>query len=211
MNADVARLVMDMDTTGKLGGIVAIDHYVKDTDKIVSDIQDIALRSGGRIVLSEFGAPIPDIHGEMSEKEQALWINKLMLSLAKMSELEGVNYWTSYGGSTRLWNNDDTPKEAAIVITKYYSPHVYSGTVINEAGIPLNQALIITKDGSSRVDDNGKFLFPTTEDTFIIKANGYVDQAITFIPDSTISMKKSRESLVFKILKTLYIVRSKFN
>lgn len=120
MNGDVARLIMDKPTTKALDGIVVVDHYVKTPDQLVSDIKQFAEQSGGKIVLGEFGAPIPDINGEMNEKEQALWIKESLQKLRETDELIGVNYWTNVGGSTHLWNNDGTPRKAVEEITNIY-------------------------------------------------------------------------------------------
>ena len=57
MNGDVAELVMNKDTTAKLGGVVTIDHYVLTPERLNNDINNIAEKSGGKIVLGEFGAP----------------------------------------------------------------------------------------------------------------------------------------------------------
>ena len=56
-NGDVAKLVMDKETTKALDGIVAIDHYVKSVERLDRDITSLAQSSGGKIVLSEWGAP----------------------------------------------------------------------------------------------------------------------------------------------------------
>lgn len=55
MNGDVARLVMDEDTTQKLGHVVTVDHYVKTPEQLVSDLSNMADRSKGDIVLGEWG------------------------------------------------------------------------------------------------------------------------------------------------------------
>ncbi len=121
MNGDVARAVMDRETTKSLDGIVVIDHYVKTSEQLVADVKSLAEQSGGEIVLGEFGAPIPDIHGSMTESEQAQWINDVMKQVAEIPQVKGVNYWVDQGGSTALWNQNDTPRLAVSVITKYYS------------------------------------------------------------------------------------------
>jgi hypothetical protein len=120
MNGDVARLVMDKETTKALDGVVAIDHYVGTPEKLVSDIGEISRSSGGRIVLGEFGAPIPDINGDMTEEEQAAWLEKAMSMFTITPELIGVNYWTNTGSSTELWDGDGKPKKAVSVVTKYF-------------------------------------------------------------------------------------------
>src|SRR5579884_799054 len=73
MNYDVARLVMDRSTTEQMGGVVTIDHYVSDPRELTKNIDDLANSSGGQIVVGEFGAPIPDINGQMNESQQADW------------------------------------------------------------------------------------------------------------------------------------------
>jgi len=120
MNGDVAKLVMDQETTRSLGGVVTVDHYVKDPAELNYDLKELSNLSGGKIVLGEFGAPIPDIHGEMSETEQAEWIDELMSLLSTNSNVIGINYWTNRGGSTEIWNKDYSPKKAVTILTKYF-------------------------------------------------------------------------------------------
>lgn len=121
MNFDVAKLIMDKATTQALGNIVVIDHYIKDPVKVTRDAQWIASTSGGKVVLGEFGAPIPDIHGNLSEEEQAKWIENGLSAASKAPEIIGVNYWVSVGGSTRLWNDDGTRRKAADVVKNFFT------------------------------------------------------------------------------------------
>lgn len=121
MNGDIAKALMDKPTTAALDGIVVIDHYVGTPTQLAEDVQLLIDQSGGSIVLGEFGAPIPDIHGEMSEEEQANWIDEAFRLLAHMPEVKGVNYWVNTGGSTELWKLNGQPKLAVSVLKKYYS------------------------------------------------------------------------------------------
>lgn len=121
MNGDVARLIMDKETTKALDGIVVVDHYVKIPEVLANDLKSIAAMSGGEIVLGEFGAPIPDIHGNMNAQEQAEWVNEAMARIFQMPEVVGVNYWVSTGGSTSLWNDNEEKRPAVDVITSYFS------------------------------------------------------------------------------------------
>ncbi len=121
MNGDLAAVLMDRDTTAQLGGIVVIDHYVDTPEKLVKDIRDLAGRSGGKIVLGEFGAPIPYIHGEMSDKEQEGWIRQAFEEMTTIPELIGVNYWVNKGGSTALWDVHGAERPAVKVIRDFYS------------------------------------------------------------------------------------------
>lgn len=120
MNGDVARLVMDSETTKGVGGVVVVDHYVEDPVRLNNELTELADSSGGKIVLGEYGAPVPDIHGEMSETEQAEWIDELMSLLSNNNNVIGISYWTNRGGSTEIWNKDYSPKKAVTILTKYF-------------------------------------------------------------------------------------------
>lgn len=120
MNADVARKVMDRETTQALDGVVTIDHYVNAPDQFAKDIVEIADTSGGRIVLGEFGAPIPDIHGPMNEQSQKEWLAESLRLISGIPQVEGINYWVNLGGTTALWRPNKTPKPALEVLTEYY-------------------------------------------------------------------------------------------
>lgn len=120
MNADVAKAVMDKETTQKLGGVVVIDHYVQTPEELASEVSYLAQLSGGKIILGEFGAPIPDLQGTMSDAQQKDWIESALQQLSVQKDLIGVNYWVNEGGSTALWNTDGTPKPAVSVISNFY-------------------------------------------------------------------------------------------
>jgi len=120
MNGDVANLIMDKETTKALGGIVVVDHYVASPEQLIIDIKALARKSGGKIVLGEFGAPIPDIHGKMSEEEQSEWFENFLGKLYNMEDVIGLNYWTNVGSSTELWTGSGKEKKAVRIIGKYY-------------------------------------------------------------------------------------------
>ena len=123
MNYDVASIIMDKKTTAATGGIVVIDHYVSDPVKLIKDAKVIAEATEGKVVLGEFGAPIPDIHGEMTDQEQRQWIGVLLQELETAEDVIGLNYWTSYGGSTRIWTDEGTAKSAVEVLSAFYKKH----------------------------------------------------------------------------------------
>jgi hypothetical protein len=121
MNYDVASLIMNTATTKALGGIVAIDHYVASPVKLIEDAEILAKKSGGKIVFGEIGVPIPDLNGDLTESEQANWIEQALTGIFNSTEIIGVNYWVNVGGSTQLWNDDGTPRKAVELIKKFYS------------------------------------------------------------------------------------------
>lgn len=183
MNGDVARLLMDRPTTRALGGIVAIDHYVTTPEELVRDIQALRAYSGGEIILGEFGVPIPNIHGSLSDAAQAAWIQSALKHLAAVDGIVGINYWSQSGSSTHLWRDDETPRPSVGVIRSFFTPVRISGVVRTTAGAPLPDARI---EGSLRdvtTDENGVFSlsippgsFPST---FHIAAPGYAEETIT--------------------------------
>lgn len=121
MNGDFAKAIMDRDTTASMDGLVVVDHYVESPSVLADDIRELARSSGGNVVLGEFGAPIPDIHGQMTEEEQKLWLEEALRYLTEIQELKGLNYWVSVDGSTALWKSDGSPKLAVEVLKKYFT------------------------------------------------------------------------------------------
>ena len=127
MNGDVASAVMDKETTKALGGIVTIDHYIATPEQLAAKVHQIARESGGKVVLGEFGVPIPDVNGDMTEDQQANWINQLLKLLVDSPDVIGMNYWTNQGSTTALWNDDNTEKKAVSAIKNFYSTRLVRG------------------------------------------------------------------------------------
>lgn len=176
MNLDVAKLIMDRDTTEKLGGVVTVDHYIRSPERLAFDIEEIAERSGGLVVLGEFGAPIPDIHGVMSEAEQAEWLRNALALISQSRELIGINYWVSVGGSTAIWNGDGSPKTAVSVIKSYYNPEILEGRVRSRIGIPIKGVIITLGTKTAVTDPGGNFAIPyvpSSPEKLKISAQGY--------------------------------------
>lgn len=122
MNGDIAKSLMDEETTRMLGGVVVIDHYVPTTDRLARDIVTLAKQSGGTIVLGEFGVPIPGIHKQiMSDADQKQWIEDALEKVVVLDEVKGINYWVNMGGTSAIWHDNGDPKPAWSVIKTYYS------------------------------------------------------------------------------------------
>ena len=121
MNFDVANLVMNEQTANAVGDLVVIDHYVKEPQKLAGDIRALSQKAQAKIMLGEFGAPIPDIHGKLTEDQQAQWIDESLKLVKSQEEVVGINYWVSHGGSTAIFNSDHSSKPAADVLKKYFS------------------------------------------------------------------------------------------
>ncbi|MFA6096137.1 MAG: hypothetical protein WC788_00745 [Candidatus Paceibacterota bacterium] len=205
MNADVARFVMDEETTEALDGIVTIDHYVSTPEQLAQDVEDIASGSGGSVVLGEFGAPIPDIHGDLSESEQAKWVERALWILKDSGKLKGINYWTAVGGSTSIWGDDGKEKEAAGVLNKYYDPKTFYGVVYNELDEIVPDAKVSYSGKYILSDTRGYFEFPYLDDVNAvvkISARGYLNKELAIDPaggQAEIVLVKESKDLGFRL------------
>lgn len=159
MNKDVADLIMDQATAKGVGGYVTIDHYVGDAKKLAVDVNQLAEKTQAKIVLGEFGAPIPDLNGEMTEDEQAAWIDEALSELRKNSKLYGLSYWVNKGGSTAIWNDNNTPKKAVAVLTKYFLPMQIYGSIIDELGFKV-KGVIVEANNKHYQEIDGQYLIP---------------------------------------------------
>ncbi len=160
MNGDVAMAVMDKPTTQSMDGIVTIDHYVADPEKITDYINLISENSGGKIVLGEFGAPIPDLNGNLDEDQQSIWINEALNKIAQSNNIIGINYWTNINSTTQLWNNNGIPRKAVSIVKNYYSPQILRGSIKNEIGQAVRNADVYIANKSTKSDNNGYFSIP---------------------------------------------------
>ncbi len=207
MNGDVARLVMDKATTSQMGGIISVDHYVGTPQRLVADLKSYAQQSGGKIILGEFGVPLPDIHGEMTEEQQAAWIQQLLTSLLDHPEVVGMNYWVDRGGSTLLWNDDGTPRKAVDVLRRFYKPSAVTGRVTTAWGNPISTATVSYFDKKIEVNSRGEFALPfsgagqgdvtiTAKDfESITIPSSQVDSAWKSSKPLEVSLKRTRETL----------------
>lgn len=206
MNGDVARLIMDKNTTKKLGGIVVVDHYVKTPQQLSDDIDSYAKQSGGKVILGEFGAPIPDIHGLMTEDQQAEWMTDAFKELSANKNVVGMNYWTNVEGSTEIWNTKRQARKAVEVVSKAYQPQVISGTIQNEVGRAVPQAILASQERDTITDSKGSFTLPYFNQTqkVTITAEGYFNREVDLseIQNSKIVvMKKENEDFMFRLFK----------
>lgn len=205
MNGDVAKLVMDPETTQALGGIVVVDHYVASPQQMAQDIADLAESSKGKIVIGEFGAPIPDIHGEMSEDDQARWLAETLSLLSNANNVVGLNYWVASFGSSKLVNDDGTTRKSYQILKNYYTPSILEGAITNSKGWPIGGAKVTLGTQNTTTNIHGYFTIPyvPSESELRVQKEGYFDYSgkIT-TPGAKISVKllKSEPSIFQKIL-----------
>ncbi len=209
MNGDAARLIMDKETAASLDGIVAIDHYVDTPEKLIKDIKELAEISGGKIVLGEFGAPIPNIHGNMTENEQAEWIRNSLNVLAKTKAVAGINYWVNVGGSTQIWDSEGKERLGVQALKRFYSPNIAYGLIQDELGSPVANAKITYSGNFVFSQDNGYFELLYAEDEnskFQISKAGFKNQEARIKSGGgqlEIVLIKENKSLKFKLLEFL--------
>ena len=204
MNGDVASLVMDKETTKRLGGFVVVDHYVSTPEKLLSDVKEMAEKSGGKIILGEFGAPIPDIHGNMTETEQSAWIAKALDLLAKEKSVVGLNYWTSFGGSTKLWNDNGTERQAANVLRGHFMPSQYRSQVVTWFGVPVGFSSV-SEDGKDPIitDKRGYFSLPMVENSHLtITKAGFQEYRTPIASDLKIKLEPNS---IFDFLRVFFL------
>lgn len=187
MNGDVARLVMNEATTNALGNTVAIDHYVASPKRFANDIAKYATESRGNVAIGEIGGPIPDIHGSLTETEQAELVDAMMQSIWQNKEhIAAVNYWVLAGGSTTLLNNDGSKRQAYYALQQYFTPFVVQGTVRNGLGEAVAGLTVQDTQGNTvaHTDEYGRyrFLVPQREITLTVGGLDYTPVNLVVAP-----------------------------
>lgn len=181
MNRDVAQLVMDKSTTAALGSIVVIDHYVKLPQQYATDIENLKESTGGKIVLGEFGAPLPDVHGSMTWDQQAQWIDGVLKNVSDIAGVEGVNYWVNAGGTTSIWNARGDASASAAILQKYFKANNAFGIVTDKLNNPISGAQILYAGEKTVSRSDGYFevrLIATFPSLITVSAPGYSDKQI---------------------------------
>lgn len=153
MNLDVAKLVMDRQTTAALGGLVAVDHYATSTAQFEHDLVALHESSDGRIILGEFGGPIPDINGSMDDAGQAGLVRGLLDAMHRHADIVvGANYWTLRSGSSALVTDGLARKPALTVLADYFSAPYISGTIRDDAGRTIGGRVFAVRGAASSTD-----------------------------------------------------------
>ena len=189
VNGDVAKDVMTKDVIQKTGGVLVIDHYVKTPEKLIADISSLHKKFDTPIVLGEFGAPIPDINGDMTDEQQYQYIRQSLINLIKNSDIvEGVNYWTAFGGSTKIFTDNFEPKKATLAVQQYFQPLIIVGRVTDSFNQPL-EGVRIGPRGLQKTftDKNGLYQFATTKDfpSILAEKENFFSQSFNVKSDRT--------------------------
>lgn len=164
MNPDVAKAIYTKEMLNMTGGVITLDYFVKDVKELQAGLDYFQEKFPDvKILIGEFGAPIKDINGQMSEDTQAVFINQILKYLTSRKDILGVNYWVSTGGETELFNQDLVFKKVANIIKNYYDPLRMQITVEDVFGTPLDHIAIGINNG---------------ENIFLTDANGKIDAFI---------------------------------
>ena len=177
-NGDVAKDILTKEVIEKIGNIVVIDHYVLSPIRLRQDIELLHEKFSAPIILGEFGAPIPSIHGEMTEQEQALYIEQMFFELLKIKNiLFGINYWTAFNGSTTIFDSNLNPKLSYKTVKNFLSPVLINGKILDIFNQPLkNVKISYSKSLTSYSDENSNFkiLVPNTNDFIVFNKVGLI-------------------------------------
>ncbi len=164
VNGDIAREIFTKEMVKKTGNVVVIDHFVKTSDQLIADIKSLHEKYDAPIVLGEFGAPIPDIHGTFTETQQSSYIQENLAKVVALGDIvQGVNYWTAFGGSTTLFDEKTLqPKRAVDVIHSFFNSPELKGVVSDQFGNRISNAKISALEGSivRYTDKEGRYSLP---------------------------------------------------
>lgn len=208
MNGALAFAVMDKPTTQALGGVVTIDHYVPSADKLSHDVDALAKQTGGKIILGEFGAPIPNITKNMNQDQQAEWLGDVFKNLIGKTNVIGMNYWTDMGGSTALWNNDGSARKAVGVITKFYTNQLLPITTEDLFGNRIGGVKLSVSGKTYMTNDAGEGSLPYSPPGTVINVSSRnfqdgIVKVTNGIQPITVRLEPKPESWWMRIVNTV--------
>jgi hypothetical protein len=188
MNGDVAKLIMDIPTTKSMDGIVTVDQYFSTPEKFMDNTLALAKSSGGKIVIGEFGAPIPNLNGNLNENDQALLIDQILVKILNEPVIIGLNYWVNTGGSTSLWNPDNNPKKVVTIMANYFSPKSDTIKIVNEYNQPLGSVQSTFFGRQYQSQQNDYISLPRIDFPYdaTLKRSGYQNTTILVNPQSNL-------------------------
>ncbi|HSW97144.1 MAG TPA: carboxypeptidase-like regulatory domain-containing protein [Candidatus Saccharimonadales bacterium] len=211
MSGGLAKNMLDEATIKALDNTVTIDHYVNNPEDMKNYVDYFSTNFHARVVVGEFGAPIPDINGTMTDKEQTNFVKDIFYILYQEHEnVFAVNYWTLNFSSTALVDTNDVSKPVSTVLSQYYRPIVITGKITDELGDAVAEAKISVNTGENATFTNayGQYSIVTPIITVQLLAfkNNYTMQQMA-VPLS--SKTKIEQNIILKPLhpSMLYEIR----
>lgn len=212
MNGWIAENMYDQTTVDQTGNHLTIDHYVKTSEQMDEFINMLNAKFNAKVSLGEFGAPIPDLNGNLTEAEQANLIEELLRVAFKHRDIMvGINYWTLNDGTTALTNSDYSTRSAYDVIRDYYQPSMVEGNVRDHYGRPIERADVALFDGlvTVKTTRNGYFAarIPAGISSVSVQADKYLthSQQLTVDRNSTVRLEVELESAEKNIFDKLWL------
>lgn len=172
MSGGVAKSVIDRGTVSSLDNTVTLDHYTASREGMREYIRLFADPYKAAIVLGEFGAPIPDINGSMTNDEQKVFVDSLFWELfLNRSVITGVNYWTLSESSTALITQDGVDKPVTEVVKRYYMPGKLQIHAMNEHGRAMKNTIITIQDDEvlEKTNDKGQAVLLLPQGQYTLK------------------------------------------
>ncbi|MCA9343274.1 carboxypeptidase regulatory-like domain-containing protein, partial [Candidatus Saccharibacteria bacterium] len=114
-----------------------------------------------------------------------------------------INYWTSVGGTTEIWNKDLTPNPAVETITKYFSPESITGNIKDELDNKMVNVAITLGTRHTVTDKNGIYAIPylTYQNILTAQKEGF-DSAQVLVSgrhNIDIVLEKTNRTLIYRI------------
>ena len=193
MNADIARQIITPATVRAFGGTILIDHYVHTPEQFAGDIKAIPEQLKANVGLGEFGAPIPDLNGWMTQTEQANYIDSLFKAMyLERAHIPVVNYWTLSGGSTALLNDDGTPRAAYFTVQNYFKAFNLQGVIYDSLGESMGGVRVnVNGTNYATVSDGTYQIFvPRQHKEVTVQADGYDPVTLHMPTNATATLVK---------------------
>ena len=186
MNPDVAKQIVNTDFLKATDNIITLDYYIKNIGDLDTGLNFFSKKFPGvKLVIGEFGAPLPAINGAMDEAQQARFVNNIFAYLYKRNDVIGINYWVSSGGEIALLNSNLTKRKVFSTVKNYFSPGIVELSVANELGDILEGNSLIPIPANTTTE-----LFASANDYFPqyfqinLTSNDVVKQRIVLEPVS---------------------------
>ncbi|HSW96320.1 MAG TPA: carboxypeptidase-like regulatory domain-containing protein [Candidatus Saccharimonadales bacterium] len=214
MSGGLAKNMLDGPTIQALDNTVTIDHYVKTPEDMKSYIDYFSNNFHARVVLGEFGAPIPDINGVMTNQEQASFVDSIFYTLYQEHDtIYAVNYWTLNNSSTALVDANNNSKPVTDVVKQYYQPTTLIGKITDELGDAIGEAKVSINNGENTTVTNfyGQYSIhtPILSIKLLAFKNGYTMQQLTTTVSSgakvqhNIILKPLHPSMTYQVRLTI--------